>query len=393
MVSKGVSRATSAVLLSIVIASAAVRISLDDVAAFSPADETFGANVAASLAGGFLAKYPAHAQRYLDFPEDWKYPTPLRWGYFALAAGACSVAPRCTPGPLATLSTLAAIAAVPLTFAVALAFVAPEAALLAAALVASSPLQLALGRRALQDAPATAALLLAVWAFLRMLSATRRRAAWTAAAVLAAAFALSVKEASILYAPALALVWWSRRGRGARWSDLAVLLAPALFVLGYELVARGSFLAMARVALDGVAQPYAQRFQGGPPHRYLFDLLAISPLPVLAAAGAGGLLLDSRDDRGALELALATAAVFGAFAFATRNLRLFGGGDVLVRMLAAWLVARLSRRSLYPVAWIAGAALVFVAADAACFHKVFLEGSVYDPTTFDLLRALGAVPG
>src|SRR6185436_20181029 len=100
--------------------------------------------------------------------------------------------------------------------------VSPEVGLLGAALTVTSPLQLAMGRRALQDETFCAALLLFFLALTPILTgvASRRRYLF---AILSFAFALSIKETAVLLYPAvLLLLGMAIRQRGWRREDLGL---------------------------------------------------------------------------------------------------------------------------------------------------------------------------
>ena len=71
--------------IAIVVAATVLRLGVNDVQTFSPADETIYVDLSARLArDGFFSGYPATARTWVDNPRWWIYPSPLRFGYLAL---------------------------------------------------------------------------------------------------------------------------------------------------------------------------------------------------------------------------------------------------------------------------------------------------------------------
>jgi 4-amino-4-deoxy-L-arabinose transferase-like glycosyltransferase len=350
-------------LLGILAAAAALRIWWNDVPAYSRADEAVYTNYTRFLLD--------HSYRELvrDFITDqsrWVYPNPLRWGYFLLTSLTCRAAGRCDERMLAWLSTAAGLACVYLTYHLGKRLVSREAGLVAAALTVTSPLQLALGRRALQDELFCALVLASLIALVE-----NRRLATVAAITLA----LAVKETMFLSYPALLLAAWTTW----RKKDLPLLLVPPLLYFAvFAILARsgGDFFRVMAIVRDAAGAPYAAQYQAGPPHRILIDLLTLSPLVVLLAAA-----------RRRWDLPAQISAVFILiFALVTsKNVRYAVMIDPMLRILAASTLLELAR-----VRWAALAAVAV--SELWLFHAVFIRARVYDPVTDNLLRALGAIP-
>ncbi len=139
-------------LAAIIVIAAALRIGWNNVETYSPADETVYANYTRTLVDhGFIRGYPEIAQAFENDSQRWIYPSPLRWGYFVLSTLAAHIHGGAEPRALAWLSTIAGILVVPLIFGLALRLFDARVALLAAAFTAVSGIELALGRRGLQD--------------------------------------------------------------------------------------------------------------------------------------------------------------------------------------------------------------------------------------------------
>ena len=262
---------------------------------FSPADETVYLRYTRLLAGG--GDYARVVRMFLDDRGMWVFPNPLRWSYLGATTLLCRIGGDCTYRTLAALSTVAGIAAVALTYCIGLRLFERTTALFATALVATSPLQLALGRRALSDEFFCAVVLASIAA---MLAAARpspgpfaslsghplplRGRGALAAWVVITTLAFGAKEQFVFIYPVVLLFWWLRERR-LRWEWL---LPPCLFYAVFCLLARDltSFFRIAHIITSMMNAPYAAQYQSGPPHRLLIDFLAIAPLVTMAFIAA-----------------------------------------------------------------------------------------------------------
>lgn len=361
-------------LLAILVGAAAIRLAVNDVSAFSPADEGTYIRTTQALRALGWGTYPGIVQTFIADTRLWVFPDPLRYGWYALTTIATSVQFRDGGRAIANLSTLAGILAVLLTWLLAREVVDENAALMAAALGITSPLQLGLGRRALQDETFCAAVLLALWCVARAAkSPTLLR---YVAAVLALAFMLSVKESGLFLLPAaLALVYAIKRKISVA-DVVTVVAASLLFFLGFVACARdaGAFFQIAQIVRVVQRAPYVVQFQNGPPHRLLVDLLALSPVVFVLAVAA----IARREER---VMVWPLAATLIAFAFLSKNLRFIVMVDPMMRIVAAPLVARHR-------AWL----LVSAVTEWLLFQAVFVAADVYDPVTFQILQALRMIP-
>ena len=332
--------------------SAALRIVLNNVAHFSPADETVYLRYAQE-------GYPRVVRMFLADPSLAVFPPPLRWAYIGATSFFCR-----THRDLATLSTIAGIAAVALAYVLALRLFDRRTALITAALVATSPLQLAMGRRALTDEFFCAL-------FLASLVLIRRRIPW----VIVTTLIFATKEIFLLIYPLVLLFWWLRE-RKIRWEWA---LPPFLYFAVFCLLARDvtSFFRIARIITANMDAPYAAQFQSGPPQRILIDFLAVAPLVTVAFIGAA-FAARAPEQRRLLVLTVGILVVHSLLS--SKNLRYVISADPLMRIaVAAWLPSG---------RWTAAALAANAAVELALFYVIFIAGGVYDPVTSELLRAL-----
>jgi Dolichyl-phosphate-mannose-protein mannosyltransferase len=351
-------------LFGILAAAAVLRVWWNDVAGYSRADELVYTNYTRFLLDH---SYRELVRDFIGDPARWVYPNPLRWGYFLLTTLTCRLAGRVDERTLAWLSTAAGIACVYLTYRLGRKLLSPEAGLLAAALTVTSPLQLALGRRALQDELFCALVLLSLIALVE----NRRLLA-----VAAFTFALAVKETFFLLYPALLWAAWP----SWRKKDLPLLLLPPLLYFAvFCLLSRsgGDFFRVMAIVRDAAGATYAAQYQAGPPHRVLLDLFALAPLVMLLAAARRRWDLPAQ----------ITAIFILIFALvSSKNVRYAVMIDPMLRILAASTLLDLRGR------WLALAVAAVGATELWIFHAVFIRAQVYDPVTDNLLRALGAIP-
>jgi 4-amino-4-deoxy-L-arabinose transferase-like glycosyltransferase len=395
----GLSPSERAWVVAIIAAAALLRLWLNNLSQFSPADEQVYVDLSRRLAdGGFFSTYAAVASDWMNDRSWWIYPNPLRCGYLALTTLSVRLYGAADPRALAWLSTIAGIAVLPLLFATARRLGGPRAAILATVFVAVSPIQLALGRRALQDEVLCAATLLAFAAVVHLLEDRSPSYRPLILAVAALTFALSIKETFLFLFPALAafVVLYPGRSRlGVR--HAALLIAPPLLwwsVLTALTQDATMLFRTARLVGGAMAARYVVQYQSGPPHRLLFDFVAAAPfISVLACAAIVVLLVDGKSDA-----RLGAAAMFVLLGMATfsvvasKNLRFIVMLDPFVRLLAASIVVLPRPGVETRVSAVVAIALANVTIELELFRALFITGGVYDPVTHTMLEALGAVP-
>lgn len=388
-----------ALLAAILVVGALLRGYFNDVPEYSRADETVYLNYALRSSQEGPSAFRDMTRSYLGHAENWRYPPPMRFGYVGAIGLACKLDSTCTHQTLAGVSTLFGILALVATFLLVRELLDVRAALVATALSVTSPLQLALGRRALSDEVFCAAFLLALWALVRAVRAEPpnvvRRYALSVAFT---AFAIAVKETAVIAAPGvLGALVLLRGGRFER-RDIVLFVAPLLvWYLGFSLLA-GSASAMFDVlrAVHAGTQnaPYVENYNSGPPHRILVDFFMVAPVTSALALSAAAFALFEWKSLSpglrALVVVLVWTLVAACFA-PVKNLRYAVGADGLMRALSAWLLLERILPSFGPrVGLLFGA--VNGLAELAIFHRAFVAGRVYDPVTAELTRALSMSP-
>lgn len=381
-------------LIAIIVVAAAMRIYWNDVDNYSPADESMYTSYAKQLLdNGFVSGYP-EIVRWFDDPKMWRYPSPLRFGHLALATAAVEMYGATEPRALAWLSTIAGILVVPLLYSFGKRLFDVRTGIVAAAFGAFSAIELAMGRRALQDEVFCLAVLVALMC---VMTAMERGGRWDiVAAIVALTAALSIKESALLLYPAflaIAIVYRPVRARHL----LMFALPPVIDYVIFSLLARdaGAFVRISARVWGATSSKYVLQYQGGPPHRLLLDLFITAPLVSLLAAAAIAVILLGRN-AGRRERALALFVVLAVAAFAilsSKNLRFVMVVDPVIRLLAAWVIATpVATGRTIGVPALAAIAAASAAIEIELFHAIFIRGGVYDPVTETLLQAVGSVP-
>jgi len=318
-----------------------LRSTLPPVRLFTPDEQTYATLAASFTAAGF-GRYPQVVHDYCTVSDLQQLPPPTRVGYFALAVGAMKVTGQSTPVALAMLSTMSSVLILALATFAAFRWFGPGAAVVTALLLAASPIDLAIARRAWQD---DVLALFGVGMLLALL-ARGAGASWRALVLFFAlgTYALLVKETAVgllgLGAALLALWAWREggvRSLGGVIAGFAAAVAAAVLVL---CTISGGFAPMREafaVALRGQASnPYVIKYQSGGPMYYVTGLAILQPVgTALAAFGAIAALARP----GWMLGAVAPAA--GATAVESRRRVLFA--------LVVWTAGFVIASALYPL--------------------------------------------
>lgn len=389
------SRRSLLAALAVVVIGVVFRVAWNDVTEYSRADETVYLEYASSLSAN-PAGYPQMVRAYIANPEDWAFPLPSRVAGIAITSAVCTVAP-CTYRTLAWIETLAGIAAILVTYLIGRTLFGQTAAIVAAGLTATCPIQLAMGRRALEDELFLLTVLCALWATVAIAKATVATRRVLILGMTAFTFAFAMKETFLLSYPALAAVLVILRRTGLRRGDAALFLIPPLIFAGLFGVLSGDPLGL--VTLAGIQQagrsvPYVQQFQSGPPWEPLVDIYVLAPLVTVAALVSTGMTLATHAERRpTAAIGAFVALLLVGYVFIPKDARYFMAADAGMRMLAAWGLVSVASllRPLTPLL-IAGAVVANGVLELFIFTVVFLRGNVYDPVLANLLRALEAIP-
>jgi 4-amino-4-deoxy-L-arabinose transferase-like glycosyltransferase len=359
--------------------------------AYSPADELVYARQSCALATDGPSAYAGLVRDYLADAGAQLYPAPTRWA-FLVPDSLASRLLGCGQSSVAWVSILAGIAMLVLVAAFTSRRFDPWVSVLAVAFVASSPLQLLIGRRALGDELVGVVSLAALWAVLAYVERRSWRRWLLVVALVTGGFA--TKEVFVVLYPALLaplVLRWLRDRRAEVRDVLALLLPPLVNAAVLAVLARDpdASLQMVRAVQASAGSPYAEQYLAGPPYRLVVDLLVLAPVVVLLAVAAFGMLPD-RGTPSSRSVGLLLVLSLLPFGFVGVQLvRLVVVSDSLIAVLAAWGVLALLRGR---VRWALLVGAGAVAVNTWVFWVISVRHEIYDPTTYDLLRALGFLP-
>lgn len=269
-------------------------------------------------------------------------------------------------------------------------------------LLAASPLQLAMARRALSDS-LNAALWTASLALCIEAMVAEWRRGWLLVA-LAFAATLLVKELNVIIVPvalALLAVDGGRRGRlPSAWALVGVAILPLTLSAAAIAAAAGGIQpaidALRALTSQAGENTYGLQFGSGPWFRYVVDFLLVSPWTTLLYVVWLGLLVAERgDDRRLVAWALVPLLFVAAVSPTLKFIRWALPLDVPIRLGAVLAVQRLvGDRPGRPWGTVRLAVVIaaLVAVDLASFQTLFVAADIYDPSSPLLLWWRGFLP-
>jgi hypothetical protein len=291
-------------------------------------------------------KYSEAVENFLSKP-GLEIP-PTRYGFFAVSALVNRGRSSWTScfRPVIWISAVFGALAAPAAYLI-------TADLPSSLLVASSPLSLILSRKALQDTFTALFVIFALWGVCL-------ENVWVLGASIAGA--LASREAVLLYLPALFVSWGLKTGHWMN-GGLVLIVATGAATLGFYGLGGRHLVSVFRKLRQPTA--YVRRFQSGPLHRLLVDLMLVSPLTVFAALTSWAYAPIWLT--GFVGIALMTHSLV-----TPKNVRFLLIVDLAIRMMCAFIPG--------PVSW--GVLLAGLCADFWVYRAV---GKVEDPVTVNLV--------
>jgi 4-amino-4-deoxy-L-arabinose transferase-like glycosyltransferase len=391
----------ASILLSVILAVAAVLVLAVPVTTWrTGADEGFYLRYATRVAGEGPGALPALFQEFLNDPTAMRlYPSPTRLTAIAYDALAVRLAgPRYEA--LAYGSALAFLGVIPIAFVVARRLLGEPAAVLATLLVATSPLALGMARRALTDSLNAFLMTACLALVIHGIAARREDARWWGVTSLACAATFLAKELNLVlvaFAAAFFAVDALRhRRRPSLLAVACVSVVPMVLAAAVLALAAGGTGVAWRTLAASVTQSggndYLRTFGSGPWYSYFLDHLLLSPWTSLLYVVWIGYALGTRlDDDELRAWTLVPPLFLLGMVPLVKLVRWTLFLDVPIRLgVAALLISQAPSRRVG--AFIGLVALALVASQLAIFHRLFVAGDVYDPTSAELLIYEGFLP-
>jgi len=366
------------------------------------ADEGYYYTFASSFAQEGFACFPKLFHSFWSVPKLQWYPTPSRLGYI-IPAGLCF---KLWPSMavLGFFSFLCYVISLYVNTHFALKILKHKVTAYAmTAVLAASPLLMAMGRRAL-----TESLLFLLWSSLLWLctdyiiNKQRKHLGWICGLLI---WALMVKESTIALFPLiLAVAWLGREGRSLPWREwlsitlslvLGLFLIPGLLV-GFERWIH-HLIALQELGRQAVhVNPYVKQYCQGPWFRYLVDAMLLSPIVTLMAVGYLGHILLKKDDFKLAYLWLAFfLTVYLSCISLQMNVRYVIGLEAVYSLFAVLFLAQLTERFSNQIVkervWLAGVSLIIVT-NWMFFYQIFVVRGLLDPISCHLLVLQHFIP-
>ncbi len=264
-----------------------------------------------------------------------------------------------------------------------------------AALMGCAPTQLHMSQHALVDGFFTFWALLAIWLLWENLRAPRRPILLLLYAFSLSLLVLTKENSFFVFIALLALLIANRwLGFGSVTKEIltCTLVGPFLGVVVLVFLAGGieTLLTVYKLSVGkNYTLTYAIMTGDGPWHRYLIDLLLVSPLVLLLAIGSVFRLDRTRKAELYLTIFIAASYAIMCNVKYGMNLRYANIWDMPLRFLAfSQLVASGSLFRKYQVAFVAAAVALICAFELRQFVVLFVQHPLYELVSEGLLRAL-----
>lgn len=258
-------------------------------------------------------------------------------------------------------------------------------------LLAVSPIELAMARRALMDSVALTTVAFSFYAFVLMLDVKRNRN--IVLFVVLYTLALLVKETALFILPFYTIVLWHLKSTKEITFDefkiVLLLVLPVALVGGIDVLVYGmdKVVAIVNIILKEPSQ-YSAMWGQGPWYRYLLDYFVLSPTSFLLAAGFIGVLSISptRNRRTLLMVGLVIYLLF-IYSFMSKNIRYGLLLDIPLRLFAASMLLLIEQHCCKK-RWVFGiGVLILLVLDLRQFNYFFITHHIYDPISYNLLAA------
>lgn len=399
---KGIDFYDAIFILVCIICTILLSSSLKNIKYYDGADEGFYLQYATVVNENGLAAFPGIFENYISHSQMWVFPNPLRIAFILLSALWVNLF-GLTYLSLSSLSLFCYLLALGASYYFGQKYFGKRAALLFSILLAFSPLNMAMARRALVDSTSNLFLILSIWLFFDMLN--DRRTVKYSIFVVVYTLAILTKEPSILLTPVFAVYLIIRRYALKK----EYYLNDFLCVCFYPIIIAGSVYLFAANSLSSVfqviriilaspsANKYAVLYCAGPWFRYIIDYILLSPWTCILAIGYFFSIISSRDyQENILYFLVIFAFYFLLLNVFAKNVRYAMLLDMPLRIFSVSMILKIMevRFAKFKYSHIFAFALVIAIAvyDCLSFYKFFIINDIYDPVSFLLLRARQFLP-
>jgi 4-amino-4-deoxy-L-arabinose transferase-like glycosyltransferase len=387
-------------LILLCVAAFLVYSSLPRVAYKPDADEGYYLNYATRVSKEGVGSFPGMFSDYVHNKANWIFPSPLRVAYIALGGAWLRLF-----GPsyiaLSWLSLCCYCGALAVSYCFCRKYYGETTALLFSALLAFSPLNMAMARRALVDGPANMCAIVAVWLLFDAVGEGNgmRRALFVGMY----AITILMKEVLVLLVPVfaiyLAIEKYMKKKELALRDILLMTACPPLLALGICALASGNaaivFKIIRIIITSPAANRYANLYCSGAWISYLVDFIVLSPWVCILAIGYffSQVCMPQRREQDRYFSVLGVCYFFFLIFF-VKNIRYALLLDTPFRLFAVLMIQKIAetytpRHAIVVCALCVAAISVF---DYILFYNIFVLHALYDPVSIHLLQERRLIP-
>jgi 4-amino-4-deoxy-L-arabinose transferase-like glycosyltransferase len=336
---------------------------------------------------------------YIANSSSWGFPVPLRFGFIISSAFFCGLF-GLSFFSIVYLCLLAFFGTAFFAYKFCRKTFGDDVSFLAGLLFLSSPLALALSRRALSDGVANFFLLLTIILQIDYFnSGCRSWKKWLLAVTLF--LAVAFKETNILFIFPLAisslafLSVKNFRQVAKLWVIIYLLPVAFIFIMYKFLYANIADAFMSLFFLTSAeAFKYGKYFQSGPWFRYVVDFTLISPWVTILSIYYSIYVFINKRKKSELALVLFIVSTIFIFSFFSKNIRYISVIDYPLRIFTAICLVSVNIRDNKKAAFLLAFFVIVLICvfDLINFFRIFVWGGVYDPVSFGLLSFWHIIP-
>ncbi len=370
------------------------------------ADEGYYFIFASRVAERGLSQFPALIKSYASNTELHLYPPPSRVGHILLTALWLKLFGYSFVN-LARFSFFCYVLFILVCFYFSLKLFGRDLAFPFALLSASSPLVMAMGKRAHLDSNANLFWALCIWIFLGFLI-TKKKSKFIIFLIVYSV-CISIKESSaflLVFFVMYFLIhkYYFKNAISNNYLLGIIFIPPILIGISYLVLFGGfyNFLSLIKGLLDthfGSVKfsQYAVLFCTGPWYRYIIDYLLLSPVTTLLFLGYLGYILISRkwEDK-ILYFFLYFITVFGIFSNLkySKVVRFVINLDMVISLFSVFMLYELFRQKnkRYQTYFVLMGVIVIFFVNYHNFLYLFCNRNIYDPVSYWLLQAKKIIP-
>lgn len=381
-----------------------IFLSLKDISFAKKADEGYYLKYATYISSKGIKGFSELFRDYLENQENWIFPSPLRVGFIILSSIFIKIFGNSFLS-LAYLSLCSYCLFLIVSFYFARKFFDEKIALLFTILLAFSPINMAMARRALTESTFNLFSALSIWLFFWLIK--ERSNLKYALFIFVYSFTILVKEISVLFffIFILYLVFYKYLFKKSLYVKDFLCVGIPFIIVGFVYISLGGILntidTIKIILTSPKTNQYDILFCQGPWFRYIIDYMLLSPWIVILSIGFVFYYLISKGaDERILYFIVILLGVFVIFNIFTKdirhamNIRYAIILDIPMRLFTLLMLKRLIECRFPKKGFMLITTLVIIISisDYINFYDLFLKGGIYDPVSFLLLKEREMIP-